>query len=128
VAAILPVSYLVGLLFTLKTHAHIFSNAAAGEGEGGDDGHDAPRWSKLKAVIILAVSIVLFSLVAEELVKAIEPTLEALNIGQTFAGVTVLALVPSSAEVHPVSCVCRVCSCVCCRVSWCCVCRVVSNS
>ncbi|ELR13423.1 uncharacterized protein ACA1_244530 [Acanthamoeba castellanii str. Neff] len=98
VAAILPVSYLVGLLFTLKTHAHIFSNAAAGEGEGGDDGHDAPRWSKLKAVIILAVSIVLFSLVAEELVKAIEPTLEALNIGQTFAGVTVLALVPSSAE------------------------------
>ncbi len=106
-AAILPVSYLVGLLFTLKTHAHIFSNAAAaGEGEGGDDGHDAPPWSKLKAIIILAVSIVLFSLVAEELVKAIEPTLEALNIGQTFAGVTVLALVPSSAEVpHPLLCV-----------------------
>jgi Ca2+:H+ antiporter len=96
VAAILPVSYLVGLLFTLKTHSHIFNEA---DGEGG--GHDAPHWSKTKAVLILAVSIVLFSLVAEELVKAIEPTLEALNIGQTFAGVTVLALVPSSAEVRP---------------------------
>jgi Ca2+:H+ antiporter len=126
VAAILPVSYLVGLLFTLKTHAHIFSNAAADEGEGGDDGHDAPPWSKLKAIIILAVSIVLFSLVAEELVKAIEPTLEALNIGQTFAGVTVLALVPSSAEVlHPVSrvsCRCVVVCVVSCRVV---SCRVV---
>ncbi len=52
---------------------------------------------------------------AVELVKAIEATLAALNIGQTFAGVTVLALVPSSAEVlHPLLCVGV--SCVSCRV------------
>jgi Ca2+/H+ antiporter len=62
VAAILPFSYLVGLLFTLKTHSHIFSNSEGSE-------HDAPHWSKLKAIVILGISIVLFSLVAEELVK-----------------------------------------------------------
>jgi Ca2+/H+ antiporter/uncharacterized membrane protein YccF (DUF307 family) len=97
VAGILPFAYLVGLLFTLKTHAHIFKNMADEGGEGGGE-HDAPNWSKTKSVIILACSIVLFALVAEELVKSIEPTIEAIGIEQTFAGVTVMALVPSSAE------------------------------
>ncbi len=78
-----------------------------------------------KAVIVLLISITLFSLIAEEMIKvpawafppnsspltripseppfpykAIEPTLDAIGIEQAFAGATVMALVPSSAEVR----------------------------
>ncbi|ELR15277.1 Hypothetical protein ACA1_220160 [Acanthamoeba castellanii str. Neff] len=96
VAAILPFAYLVGLLFTLKTHSHLFENPEEEEGEGG--GHEGPEWPVWKAVVVLLISITLFSLIAEEMIKAIEPTLDAIGIEQAFAGATVMALVPSSAE------------------------------
>jgi len=94
VAAILPFAYLVGLLFTLKTHSHLFENPEDTEGGG----HEAPAWPLWKAILMLLVSITLFSLIAEELIHAIEPTLDVLGLEQAFAGATVMALVPSSAE------------------------------
>jgi Ca2+/H+ antiporter len=40
--------YLVGLLFTLKTHSHLFENPEEEEGEGG--GHEVPdAWSHTHA-------------------------------------------------------------------------------
>ncbi|ELR22217.1 cation exchanger, putative [Acanthamoeba castellanii str. Neff] len=82
---ILPFAYLVGLLFTLKTHSYIFEN-------------DAPRWTIRKSSIVLGISIALFAIVSEGLVAVMEPALHDLGINQTFAGLTLMALVPSSAE------------------------------
>jgi len=39
--------------------------------------------------------------VPTSMLQTIEPTLETLGINQNFAGVTIIALVPSSAEVSP---------------------------
>jgi Ca2+:H+ antiporter len=90
-AAILPLAYLIGLLFTLKTHSYIFENIESDEKE-------APTWGKLKSAIILGISITLFSIVSEGLVAVLNPAIASLGINQTFAGLTVMALLPSCAE------------------------------
>ncbi len=54
-----------------------------GEHEAGG-GHDAPEWSRTVCVVILIVSTLLLALVSEELVSAIQPTLEASGITQAF--------------------------------------------
>ncbi|KAL6047436.1 Low affinity vacuolar monovalent cation/H(+) antiporter [Balamuthia mandrillaris] len=92
-AAVLPIAYLVGLLFTLKTHSFLFDNVNEEE-----EGHDNPGWSKLKAIAILLCSVTLFALISEKAIEAIEPALESLGIEQIFAGITIMALVPSTAE------------------------------
>lgn len=94
VAAILPIAYFVGLWFTLKTHSHIFDKK---EGEE-EARHDAPEWGRFKSLLVLFVCTVLFALIAEDLIKSIEPTLTAIGISQTFAGLTIVALVPNTAE------------------------------
>lgn len=85
----------MGLIFTLKTHVHLLEDKEAG-GEGGE--HDGPPWSKTKCVVILLFCTVLFAAVSEALVNSLEPSLEVIGLSQTFAGVTVIALVPSTAE------------------------------
>jgi Ca2+:H+ antiporter len=73
---------------------HLLEDHDAGEGEH----HDGPPWSKTKCVVVLLFCTVLFAAVSEALVNSLEPSLETLGISQTFAGVTVIALVPSTAE------------------------------
>ena len=46
-AAILPISYLVGLIFTLKTHAHLLDNS---EYENHNEQGPSPLWSKTKCI------------------------------------------------------------------------------
>jgi len=91
-AAVLPIVYLVGLLFTLKTHSYIFKNIEESEG------HAGPNWSKTFSACVLGCCIGLFALIAEKVIEALEPTLHEFAIDQLFAGVSVMALVPSSAE------------------------------
>lgn len=94
VAGILPIAYVIGLLFTLKTHSHIIYEAS----DDSAASHDAPEWSKTKCTVILLASTVMFGLIAEELVRTLEPTLDLIGIPQSFAGLTVIALIPNTAE------------------------------
>jgi Ca2+/H+ antiporter len=64
---------------------------------------DAPRWTIRKSSIVLGISIALFAIVSEGLVAVMEPALHDLGINQTFAGLTLMALVPSSAEVRTIT-------------------------
>eukprot|EP00005_Dracoamoeba_jomungandri_P001707 CAMPEP_0174254412 /NCGR_PEP_ID=MMETSP0439-20130205/3737_1 /TAXON_ID=0 /ORGANISM="Stereomyxa ramosa, Strain Chinc5" /LENGTH=759 /DNA_ID=CAMNT_0015335975 /DNA_START=135 /DNA_END=2414 /DNA_ORIENTATION=- len=97
-AAILPIGYLIGLLFTFKTHKHIYEQFEKQQHEEGAEGHDAPTWSKLKGLAILILATILFALIAEELIDSIKPTLDSVGLSQSFVGITVFALVPSAAE------------------------------
>ncbi|KNC52807.1 uncharacterized protein AMSG_08699 [Thecamonas trahens ATCC 50062] len=101
-AAILPMAYFVGLLFTLKTHKHIYEvtefsdDDSNGSEEGG--GHNAPAWSNLVCISVLLSCTILFALVSETLVDSIQPILASLGISELFLGLTLLALVPNTAE------------------------------
>jgi Ca2+:H+ antiporter len=98
VSGLLPVAYLVGILFVLKTHTKIIYDDGSDDGEGGHGGHEAPEWSKTRCVIYLVGATVLLALIAEELVNVLEPTMKILHLEEFFVGLVVVALVPSTAE------------------------------
>ncbi len=96
-AILMPIAYCVGLLFTLKTHTHIYDLEEEEEEEKG--GHDAPEWSRWQCIVILVVCTALFAALAEELLDALQPTLDKYDIPQSFAGLTIIAVVPNTAEI-----------------------------
>uniref|UniRef100_A0AAY5F033 Cation/H+ exchanger protein 2 n=1 Tax=Electrophorus electricus TaxID=8005 RepID=A0AAY5F033_ELEEL len=93
VSVLLPVSYIIGLLFTLKTHSHIYDIHVA-------LGHLGPvvHWSRWRALLILIVATVLMSACSDLITEHIQPILTHPGISQYFIGVTVLAMVPEIPE------------------------------
>ena len=87
---VLLVIYALSQLFSLKTHAHLYS---AGEAEGG-----APAWSMRRALIVLVASTVAVALVAEFLVDALEEAIAGFGLTRTFVGLVILAVVGNAAE------------------------------
>lgn len=92
IAVVLLVIYALSLLFALRTHKHIY----AAEDEGSGD--ELPPWSQPKAFTILLVSTVGVAILAELLVEAIEPAVQAFGFTHTFIGVIVIAIVGNAAE------------------------------
>lgn len=89
-SVVLIVAYGASLLFSFKTHSHLFVTAG---------GHsEKAEWSKGRAVGILIAATVGVVLMSETLVGSIEPVLEALGWSELFVGVVVVALVGNAAE------------------------------
>ncbi|XP_062856139.1 uncharacterized protein cax2 [Trichomycterus rosablanca] len=97
VSVLLPVSYIIGLLFTLKTHSHIYDIHVA-DGSGSHPGAVA-HWSRWRAMLILIIATVLMSACADLITEHIQPILTHPGISQYFIGVTVLAMVPEIPEI-----------------------------
>ena len=100
IAVVLFVTYLLSLLFTLKTHRQLIQ-------QGGHDTHAAvesheasheAHWSKGKAIGVLAVVTVVIAVVSEILVGAIEPASASIGMTPIFTGIIFLALVGNAAE------------------------------
>uniref|UniRef100_A0A8D0B0X7 Cation/H+ exchanger protein 2 n=1 Tax=Sander lucioperca TaxID=283035 RepID=A0A8D0B0X7_SANLU len=98
VSALLPVAYIIGLIFTLKTHSHIYDIHV---GEGQVTGHHGAvvHWSRWRSLVILIMATVLTSACADLATEHIQPILNQPNISQYFIGVTVLAMVPEIPEI-----------------------------
>jgi len=97
-SVILLVVYGLGLLFTLRTHAHVFSRGPAESPEGppGLGGHE--EWSVKKSVGMLLAAAVGIAVVAELLVGSAEVMAEHLGWNQVFVGVILLAIIGNAAE------------------------------
>ena len=89
-AVLLLVTYGLGLLFALRTHADLF--AGSGEGE-----HGTP-WPMPLAVGVLAGSTVLVALVSEAFVGSVQGAAAALGMSRAFVGFVVVSLVGAAAE------------------------------
>ncbi|RVE71998.1 hypothetical protein OJAV_G00057320 [Oryzias javanicus] len=98
VSALLPVAYIIGLIFTLKTHSHIY-NIHVGEGQVTDHHETVVHWSRWRSLVILIIATVLTSACADLTTEHIQPILSQPNISQYFIGVTVLAMVPEIPEI-----------------------------
>ncbi|KAL7401491.1 hypothetical protein ABVT39_000421 [Epinephelus coioides] len=98
VSALLPTAYIIGLMFTLKTHSHIYDIHV---GDGQVTGHNGPvvHWSRWRSLVILIMATVLTSACADLATEHIQPILNQPNISQYFIGVTVLAMVPEIPEI-----------------------------
>jgi Ca2+:H+ antiporter len=92
VAIVLMVTYVAGLVFSLRTHKDLFNPADHG------DPHEGEAWSVRKAVFALALAGAAVGLMSEILVGSISEAAEDIGISEFFVGVIVVAIVGNAAE------------------------------
>jgi Ca2+:H+ antiporter len=92
VAIVLLLTYVAGLVFSLKTHKDLFNP------EHGPDDHVGEPWSVRKSVIMLAVAGLAVGLMSEILVGSISEASESIGLSPFFVGVIVVAIVGNAAE------------------------------
>jgi Ca2+:H+ antiporter len=98
-SVILLIVYALGLVFTLRTHAHIFSpKPATGPEEPGGIGAVHGQWTPKFAMIMLLLASVGIGFVAELLVKTAEIMAHNLQWNPIFVGVILLAIIGNAAE------------------------------
>jgi len=90
VAAVLMLTYVLGLFFSLRTHRDIFNP------EYGDE--DSWGWSVRASVVALAIAGVLVGVMSEVLVGSISEASHAVGLSEFFIGVIVVAIVGNAAE------------------------------
>jgi Ca2+:H+ antiporter len=95
-AIILILIYGLGLLFTLRTHRHIFSSMPAQSPE--DPAGIGEGWSVRKSILVLLAASVLVSLVAELLVGSVESVATTMRWNELFVGCILLAIFGNAAE------------------------------
>lgn len=88
-AVLLLFAYAATLLFSLRTHTHLYHGEAAAF---------EPRWGTQKSLLILAASTVGVAILSEILVGAIEPLVASLGWTQLFIGVIFVAIIGNAAE------------------------------
>jgi Ca2+:H+ antiporter len=93
-AIVLILTYVGGLIFSLRTHTELF-NPHTTEDEGHDD---TWGWTVRTAVIALAVAGVAVGLMSEILVGSIEAASDSIGLSEFFIGVIVVAIVGNAAE------------------------------
>jgi Ca2+:H+ antiporter len=91
IAIVLFMTYVLGLIFSLRTHRHLF--AGSHDGPPRDD-----SWTRRRSIITLMVATAIVAMESEFLVGAVHET--ALRLGWTdvFVGVIIVAVIGNAAE------------------------------
>jgi Ca2+:H+ antiporter len=93
IALVLFLTYVLSLIFSLRTHRHLY----VGEGGAGAEGHPG-SWSRNRSVAVLMVTSGLIAVMAELLVGSVEHAAAALGLTEVFVGVILVAIVGNAAE------------------------------
>jgi Ca2+:H+ antiporter len=93
VAIVLIVTYVAGLLFSLRTHRELFNPH-----EEGEEDDDIWGWSMRTSVIALALAGVAVGVMSEILVGSIEEASHSVGLSEFFIGIIVVAIVGNAAE------------------------------
>src|SRR5262249_14848623 len=96
ISAVLIVVYALSLLFSLRTHRHLFAGdedklPTTGEGH-------KPEWRRRTSVIVLLVATAGVAVMSEFLTGSVEKATHAMQLSQVFVGVIVVAVVGNAAE------------------------------
>ncbi len=94
VAALLIGSYVLGLVFSLRTHKHLY----AGEGGEGGEGEDEAAWSVGRATGILIAATLGVAIMSETLVASLEEAVHVLGWSELFVGVILIPVIGNAAE------------------------------
>jgi len=111
IAAVLILIYVLSLVFSLKTHRHLFSGTeaelreeiAATLAKGpaktpAEPEHHAVGWSRPTAVVLLLVATAGVAWMSELLVSSVEHAGTAMGLNHAFIGVIVVAVIGNAAE------------------------------
>ena len=96
ISIVLFVAYVLMLLFSLKTHRHLYEGQEAEE-QAVEHAHDH-HWPPWLSVTVLLVATAFVALMSEFLVGAVEETRNQLGWTELFVGVVVIAIVGNAAE------------------------------
>ncbi|MGH2985958.1 MAG: calcium/proton exchanger [Solirubrobacterales bacterium] len=92
VAVILGISYLAGLVFSLRTHRDVFNPPYA------EQEHEGFGWSVRRSIAMLAIAGAAVALVSEVLVGSISEASESIGLSEFFVGIIIVAVVGNAAE------------------------------
>jgi len=93
ISIVLFIIYIASLLFSLKTHRHLF----VGDSHNVSDLGERP-WTRSASIVVLTVVACLVGLMSEILVGTLESASHQLGLTQVFVGVVLVALVGNAAE------------------------------
>ncbi len=96
IAAILIVIYVLSLVFTLRTHQHLFAGPQVHSPAAGE--HHGPEWSRRASFFVLLLATAGIAWMSELLVGSVERATEALGMNSVFVGVIVIAVIGNAAE------------------------------
>lgn len=88
ISIVLFATYLLSLIFSLKTHRDLF----------GGKGREEPDWGRGMAVTVLLASTLFVVLMGEILISTLKPFALRLGVTDTFLGVVLVAIVGNAAE------------------------------
>jgi Ca2+:H+ antiporter len=103
ISGILIVNYVCGLIFSLKTHRHLYDGRgtqagdyviAGGQTDHGREGKTA--WMTVLVVLLAATACV--AVASELLVATIEPVIHRWGLRQVFVGAVIIAMIGNAAE------------------------------
>jgi Ca2+:H+ antiporter len=95
ISVVLFVSYLLSLVFTLRTHSHLYVGKADDTGDAAIGTHG---WSRRRSLGVLLGATALVAVMSEFLVGAIEQTAKAWGMSGVFIGVILVAIIGNAAE------------------------------
>jgi len=102
ISVVLMATYILSLVFTLKTHSQLYTGIVPSEVDPETaeavEAAVGPHWSKGKAFLVLVGAAALVAWMSELLVGGVHEAGEALGMTEVFLGVIVIALVGNAAE------------------------------
>ncbi|XP_060601069.1 uncharacterized protein LOC132754458 [Ruditapes philippinarum] len=101
IAILLPISYIIGVVFTLRTHtSYVYDEFYDEVAKDGGHGHEgAAQWSRIKSCFILLCCATLIALCADLIAENIQDLLETSGVSEYFIGVTMIAMIPELPEI-----------------------------
>ncbi len=93
VAAVLFITYVLWLVFSLITHKNLFAGDAVDPKET-----RKPTWPIWRALFILAVAAILIAMMSELLADSVEAVCRSLGLSEVFVGIIIVAMVGNAGE------------------------------
>jgi len=93
IAIVLFITYILSLIFALKTHAHLYVGEAKEVHKAG-----GTHWKMRTAALVLLGATAFVALMSEILVESIEHAAETLGMTDVFVGVILVAIIGNAAE------------------------------
>jgi Ca2+:H+ antiporter len=98
IAVVLIVTYALSLLFSLKTHKHLYGGGHSDDAEDADEAMGTHGWSRGFSIGVLLAATVGVAFMSELLVGAVEAAAHDIGMSSIFVGVILVAIIGNAAE------------------------------
>lgn len=96
ISVVLIITYVLSLIFTLKTHSHLYTGGVDEPEE--EEAIGTHGWSMGRSIGTLLVATALVAVMSEFLVGAVEEASKSLGLTEVFVGVILVAIIGNAAE------------------------------